>query len=257
MYRKCWKCCTPLRRGSGQLLLVNIDVYFYLWLHSPGEGIDGINHVSNGGNPGTTVLCELAWNFHPVPTRGPTSAVRFRSPSAKIILQTKYPGIKVRRRCRRRPTVSSQSLRLTCRMRRVQLLSQTVRILLSAELTWARWFRLLPYQIWLFSGAIGVLNELYRQLLITLQLIDQWNYGAWTELIHSSPWIDSVNRWVVRCWWQRLLGPTSGSFESAPFSPVLEPVYSALLVSHFPLPLHGCLLGNFQEMIAQTNSINK
>ncbi len=48
-------------------------VYFtctYLRRHSPGVGCAGItncvDHVSDGGTPGSAVLCELTRHFHPV-----------------------------------------------------------------------------------------------------------------------------------------------------------------------------------------------
>ncbi len=90
----CNNCCSPLRRGSELLLqgflimwlLGSIDVYFCLWLYSSDEGIELINLVS-----GSTVLCELAWNLHPAPRRGPRSAYVFiwppgcfRSPSGRL-----------------------------------------------------------------------------------------------------------------------------------------------------------------------------
>ncbi len=48
----------------------NLLTYLYLRRHSPGAGWAGItnwtDHVSNRGTPGSTVLCELTRDFHPV-----------------------------------------------------------------------------------------------------------------------------------------------------------------------------------------------
>ncbi len=50
-------------------LNTQINVLTYLYRHSPGAGwadiTNRVDHVSNGGTPGSTILCERTRDFHP------------------------------------------------------------------------------------------------------------------------------------------------------------------------------------------------
>ncbi len=62
----------------------------YLWRHSPGVGRAGItnqvNHSADRGTQGSTVLCELASDFHPI--LSPSGVAKNRGPRLALSVLT-------------------------------------------------------------------------------------------------------------------------------------------------------------------------